>query len=191
MKEIWKDIPEYESLYKISNLGRVKSIDRIVAQVCGKNNTKIQYNHYKGQILKLFKRKDGYIEVALSKKGIQKKFLVHRLVAICFLENPNNWPEVNHKDEDKTNNTVINLEWCTTYYNTTYGTKIERVTSKIGIPIIEINIKSNEIKKYRNICEAARYRNVHHKKIRRRINNNKILNGFKYFTENGLDKQKS
>ena len=114
MQEEWKDIKGFEGLYSISNKGRV---------ICW---------NYKG----LGYPKDitphcnGYQRVGLVKDGIRKTCLVHRLVAIAFIPNPNNLPIVNHKDEDPRNNNVENLEWCTASYNTSYGTAMERATKK-------------------------------------------------------------
>ena len=105
--EIWKEIEGYEGLYEVSNLGNVKSL-------------------ISGKIRKTSKEKSGYIFIALSKNGIKKQYKIHRLVAQAFIENPNNYEEVNHKDEDKTNNKVENLEWCDHKYNANYGTAIQR-----------------------------------------------------------------
>ena len=94
-KEIWKDIQGYEGIYQVSSYGRVKSFK--------KNKVKIlkPQMHYK-----------GYKFVTLHKNGIGEKCKVHRLVAKAFIPNPNNYPVVNHKDENKSNNNVENLEWC-------------------------------------------------------------------------------
>lgn len=107
MIEEWKNITGYEGLYQVSNLGRVKSLN------------------YKGNgtewILKGYVKKDGYEVVTLMKDGIRKYCRVHRLVALAFLPNPDNLPQINHKDEDKLNNCADNLEWCTGSYNTKYS----------------------------------------------------------------------
>lgn len=100
--EIWRDIKGYEGLYQVSNEGMVKSL---------RNN----------KILSLFANHKGYLQVYLTKNGEKKGFLVHRLVAKTFIPNPQNLPQVNHKDEDKTNNKVENLEWCTNDYNINYS----------------------------------------------------------------------
>ena len=122
MKEIWKSIQGYEGLYEVSNFGNVRSLDRVIRS---KHNEKKQK---KGRILTPFyEEKKGYYQVSLSKDGKQKKQRIHRLVAVAFLENPFNYTDVNHKDEDKTNNNVDNLEWCTRKYNNNYGTKPERI----------------------------------------------------------------
>ena len=104
MKEIWKDIPNYEGLYQASNLGRIKSLW-----------------YGKEKILKLTDNGNGYLQVFLCKNGIRKIFLVHRLIALTFIPNPNNLPEVNHRNEIKNCNLVDNLEWCTSFYNTRYS----------------------------------------------------------------------
>lgn len=98
--EIWKDIPNYEGLYQVSNLGRIK------------NNKKIR---------KLTLRKDGYLHIPLRKNGINKFYLVHQIVAKTFIDNPKKYKEINHIDENKANNKVENLEWCSRSYNINYG----------------------------------------------------------------------
>ena len=108
--EIWKDIKGYEGHYEVSNLGNVKSVKR-----------------YK-KVLKPRQHKNGYVFVSLCANGKAKDFSVHRLVGNAFLDNPENLPEINHKDEDKTNNNASNLEWCTREYNQSYGTRVERCT---------------------------------------------------------------
>ena len=111
MKEIWKPIEGYEFSYEVSNLGRVRSIPHI--------DSLARIRH--GMVLKpCFDSKGNYLHVSIGGKSRD----IHRLVAKAFLENPNNYEEVNHKDEDKTNNCVDNLEWCTHKYNNTYGSKV-------------------------------------------------------------------
>lgn len=104
MEEIWKDIENYEGLYQISNLGRIKSLK------CGKEKLKKPSNNGR-----------GYLQVCLRKNCERKNFMVHRLVAQAFLSNPNNLPQVNHKDENPHNNCVYNLEWCDNQYNIDYS----------------------------------------------------------------------
>ena len=119
-KEIWKDVAGYEGLYKVSNKGNVRSVARkdSIGRKCG------------GRTRKHFCREGGYPEISLYKDGLRKQKLIHRLVAEAFISNPNDFPEVNHKDENKKNNCVENLEWCTSEYNTNYGTLIERLSKK-------------------------------------------------------------
>ena len=108
--EVWKDIPDYEGLYQVSNLGRVKSLNK--------------YHHKKEQILKNRITKDGYYETVLCKKGKMSFFRTHRLVAIAFIPNLLNKPQINHKDGNKLNNNVKNLEWCTLQENKEHAIKM-------------------------------------------------------------------
>lgn len=123
--EVWKDIPGFEGYYQASTLGNIRSVPRVARN-----------NHYVvGKVLKQCYDRDGYPQVALRKDGVSKTRNVHRLVALTFIPNPNNYPEINHKDEVKTNNNVFNLEWCTTHYNVTYGTRVQRMADKRrGVP---------------------------------------------------------
>lgn len=111
--EEWKNIVGYEGKYQISSLGRVKSLN--------------YRNTGKEKILKQNINK-GYKEISLFDGKTKKIYLVHRLVALHYISNPNNYPCVNHKDEDKTNNTVSNLEYCTYKYNNNYGTRNCRIS---------------------------------------------------------------
>ena len=105
--EIWKDIDGYEGKYQISNLGNVKSLS-------------FRNQKFSGYLTQKTSNK-GYKVVELTEKGKTKFALVHRLVAVAFVDNPNNFPIVNHKDENPINNHADNLEWCTYSYNRTYS----------------------------------------------------------------------
>lgn len=141
MKEIWKQIPGYPN-YMASNLGNIKSLN------------------YKGsrqeKILKPTLNAKGYYQLSLSNNGIPTKHKVHRLVAYTFLPNPNNYPHVNHKDEDKTNNAVSNLEWCDVKYNNNYGTHNERVANANSIPIIQFTVDGKYIMTWKSGTEVER-----------------------------------
>lgn len=112
-KEIWRDVVGYEGLYKVSNFGRIKSLPR---------NGTVKYE----RLLRQKVSNKGYCTVALSKHNKTKYKMVHRLVAEAFLDNPKGLPLINHKDENKLNNYVGNLEWCDAQYNMTYGVHAER-----------------------------------------------------------------
>ena len=118
MEEIWKDVKGFEGRYQVSNLGRVRSLDftwlAYNYKVCGYVECK-----RKGKILKPKTSYNGYLQVCLKISSKNHYKLLHRLVADAFIPNPNNLPTVNHKDEDKWNNRVDNLEWCTYKYNST------------------------------------------------------------------------
>ena len=139
MEEIWKDKKGYEGHYQVSNWGRVKSI-----------------KFGKEKILKLIKDKDGYLQVTLCKNNIKKVYKVHRLVAEAFIDNTDNLPQVNHKDENKLNNNVDNLEWCDRLYNVRYGTGIERRSKKRSKPVLQYDLEGNFIKEWVSINECGR-----------------------------------
>ena len=135
MKEIWKDINGYEGLYQVSNLGNVKSLktNKILSPV-GK-----EYKH-----------------VILYNKGDRKTLKIHRLVAEAFIPNPENKPQVNHKDEDKYNNIVENLEWCTHEENMNHGTKQDRESKiKTKYNVLQYDLEGNLIKKWFNLREIT------------------------------------
>ena len=117
-QEIWHNVIGYEEYYLVSNKGRIKRKD-----TC--------------RVLK-FADNHGYYRVALCKGNVVKRYFVHRIVAEAFIENPFNLPQINHKDENKKNNCVENLEWCTAAYNTHYGTGIKRNSdARRGVPLSE------------------------------------------------------
>ena len=131
--EEWRDIPNFEGYYQVSNIGNVRSVDRLVK--CGKG-MKLQ----KGKILKQYLNAYGYNQVMLC-KGRPRLYRVHRLVAETFIPNPSKLPQVNHKDENKTNNRVDNLEWCTCLYNLMYNDLHHRRNNKNNrnsIPVAQI-----------------------------------------------------
>lgn len=143
MKEIFKDIKDYEGIYQVSNLGRIKSLQ----------------NYRKNNILKP-KMKKGYYQVGLRKNNKRKWYSVHRLVAQTFLPNENNLPQVNHRDENKLNNNVSNLEWCNASYNNCYGTRIKRVKEKTSKKVLQYDLKGNFIKEYNSLRQATEENNI-------------------------------
>lgn len=162
-QEEWRDIKGYEGLYQISSHGRVKSMPR---------------KGSRGGIIKPSFSNSGYLQIHLCKNCEQKTIQIHRLVAIHFLDNPDNLPEVNHKDECKTNNHVSNLEFCTREYNENYGTKrarcvanhdykksailsamhhdYEAISRKRGKPILQMDLNGNIIKRWYGLNAACK-----------------------------------
>lgn len=142
--EEWKPIKGYEGLYEVSNLGRVKSLGK------GKNRNS------KGRILKAHKSSKDYLYARLCKEGKTKSYYVHRLVAIAFVDNPEGYNEVNHKDENKENNCADNLEWCNRQYNMTYNGRAKRVAEKLKKPIFSVDKESGLIMYWESTREAER-----------------------------------
>lgn len=140
--EIWKDIEGYEGLYQVSNEGRVKSL---------RNNKILKPSNLEKYPIVIF---------SVDGKRFGKK--VHRLVAEAFIPNPQNLPQVNHKDENKTNNNVQNLEWCDQNYNNHFGTKYERQAAAqtnradCSKPLYQYDLNGVLINTYPSVHEAAR-----------------------------------
>lgn len=143
-EEIWKDVVGYEGLYQVSDKGRVKSL------WFGKD-----------KILKPLKDGWGYIFVYLCKNGERKMCKIHRLVAQAFIPNTNSLPQVNHKDEDKTNNKVENLEWCDRKYNNNYGTRTQRqaekmTNGKLSKPVLQYTKDGKFVKEWKSTMDVQR-----------------------------------
>lgn len=160
MNEIWKDIVGYENRYKASNRGRVKSLDRIIVDKLGRSFTFCE------KILKPSINQHGYNKVTLCKDGIAISYRLHRLVAEHFILNPCNYPVINHKDGNKLNNNVDNLEWVDHHTNQKHAYSMKLNPSNTGCidyissktrPIIQIDIKTqNPIAVYLGCTQAAR-----------------------------------
>ena len=120
MEEIWRPVVGYEGLYEVSSTGRVRSLDRCLVNSFGRSV------FIKGKLLKIYDNTLGYKFVSLVMDKHPSPMYVHRLVAQAFIPNPDGLPQVNHKDEDKSNNRVENLEWCTAKYNMNYGSRMKK-----------------------------------------------------------------
>lgn len=141
MEEIWKDIENYEG-YQVSNLGRIRSVDRFIER---QNKFKVRLN---GKLLKQGLCKNGYYIVNLWKNNKSETLYVHRLVATAFVPNPENLPFVNHKDETKINNDYRNLEWCTMDYNFNYGTARKRMAESLSKQVLQYTLDGELIKEW-------------------------------------------
>lgn len=164
-EERWRDIAGYEGMYQISNLGRVKSLERQMKLNLNKDKNMIK----KEKILKPGKTgiKRNYLGVELLKNSKQKHKYIHRLVAETFIPNPNNYKEVNHKDENTLNNCASNLEWCDTKYNINYGQRTLKATKKLSKPIIQLDLENNLIKEWDSMRNASRNLNINISNISR------------------------
>ena len=125
IEEIWRPIEGYEGFYEVSNMGFIRSLDRFVSN--GSDHKRLR----KGKIIKMWPNSKGYMRCQLSYNNDKKFYLVHRLVAEAFIPKVNGLSEINHKDEDKTNNIVDNLEWCDRKYNNNYGNRLKKVIDTI------------------------------------------------------------
>lgn len=159
-EEIWKDIPGYEGLYQVSSKGNIVSVN---------------YNHTGKRKIRIPRMdRGGYLYVNLHNKGTTKTFKVHRLVAITFIPNNANLPQINHKDENKLNNNVENLEWCNSSYNNSYGSRPRKVldshkrngSKNAERPVVKIDHSGIIIDEFISISEAARKSGVRRESIR-------------------------
>ena len=152
--ETWVDIKGYDGLYQVSDKARVRVLDRWCPLP---KSGKLRL--YPGHILNPHPSIRGYLMVSLNPINGKRKFCtVHRLVAEAFVPNPDNLPEVNHKDEDKTNNLPSNLEWCDSKYNASYGSRPQRIREKLNKPIEQLTLDGQHVAYYestRKACEMS------------------------------------
>lgn len=141
-EETWKDIRGFEGHYQISDKGRIKSI--------------IRKNRLSERILSPYMTKRGYLQVKLCIRGTTFPLSIHRAVAECFIPNPNNLPQINHKDENKKNNNVENLEWCTNTYNNMYGTVKERRTFTCSKGVLQKDLDEKVVGDFKSLNEAVK-----------------------------------
>lgn len=138
--EDFRDIPGYEGRYAASNYGRI-------------------WSHISNRFLKDRPDKDGYRKITImAPNGKQKTYQVHRLVALSWIPNPEDLPQVNHKDENKENNHYTNLEWCDAHYNINYGTRNNKISAALGKPVR--CVETGEV--YESTSAAARALNIGH-----------------------------
>lgn len=173
--EVWKDVKNYEGLYQVSNLGRIRTL-RVYRIAENRHEKTIR-------VLRLNTRRQGYKTITLSKGDSRKTFLVHRLVAQSFIENKNNKPEVNHKDADKSNNRVSNLEWVTAKENSLHATRLKIKSTENAVSTIKRRVylydNGDLIKEYASGMQCARELNLNYKSL-----NSALNRGYRY---KGLD----
>lgn len=150
MKEIWKDIEGYENYYQVSNLGRVRSLDRAVTGPHSSKQVKV------GKVLVEKPGNRGYILNTLCRNGECRTFQTHRIVALEFLENKSNLPQVNHKNGIKTDNNVKNLEWCSISYNITHAISTGLNPVKFGENTSQVKLSSEQVIEIKEILTNKR-----------------------------------
>lgn len=170
MNEIWKDIPGYAGRYQASTLGRIRSTDKNVIKRSGVSG------FYKGKILKSFMSTGGYLYITIAEEpGKFRPRRLHRVIAETFIPNPLNLPQINHINEDKTDNRAENLEWCTGSYNSNYGHRAEKFAlsmqnkPSLSKEVNQYDLKGNYLNSFPSAAEAARFLNLNDKTAACRI----------------------
>lgn len=170
MEEVWRPVVGYEGLYEVSNLGRIRSLDRYVGK-----------RLFKSQTLKPKTDRYGYLVVDLRSHSKHKSKTIHRLVAEAFLPNPGNLPQVNHKNEDKTDNRVENLEWCSCEYNINYGTSLKRRAGSQSKTVYQYTLDGILVNVYPSTNECERQTKYKHSYISKCCNGEwKQYKGFRW-----------
>lgn len=165
--EIWRDVYGYEGFYQVSNCGNVRSLSRTVQRL---NNSDLTL---RGRVCSQTLSDKGYLTVGLCRDNRIKRVYVHKLVAIAFVDNPNNLTEINHIDENPLNNRVENLEWCTHKQNMNHGTVKRRISDKLlnredhSIPVSQYTSDGDLVAEYPSMTEAARMNDYNESAISR------------------------
>lgn len=179
--EVWKDIPDYEGLYQVSNLGRVKSLERMMINPSPYGKTPLR--KHKAQIRKIRVDRHGYCCVSIYIEGKAKNIKVHRLVASAFIPNPENKREIDHINGIKTDNRVSNLRWVTssenshnplTYINRTVKGRKRETFCRRKV----LNISTG--KQFNSIREAAAFYKLHARFLGQNIKNHHIYGGYEW-----------
>lgn len=172
-KPIWKSYPDYPFL-QANQFGEVRTIDRFETRSDGGKK------FVKGRVLRQYRDRYGYMYVQFYVNGKRITLKVHRIVAICFIPNPDNLPQVNHIDCNRSNNVVSNLEWCSNQYNTAYREKYGKASSR---PVSAVNVKTGEVLYFKSRGEAERKLNIPHQAISAIIRGQKKTFHGWWFTE--------
>lgn len=187
-KEIWRDIQGYEEYYQVSNIGRVRSLDRLVV------NTTKSKRLRKGRVLIPQIKDNGYMVANLSKNNRCKTCYIHRLVAKSFIPNPHRYNTVNHIDETRDNNNAMNLEWCTHGYNLTYNNAMQRMVKSRNKSkcrssekaISQYSLDGSYIKSYPSVAKASIALKTSEENIRSALKGkSKTAEGYQWIYQNG------
>lgn len=163
--EEWRPVPNYNDYYEVSNYGRVYSIERIVKSKAGWSKV------VKPRMMRCVMNGYGYWVVTLTRDSVGYFVGIHILVGRAFLSNPLNLPQINHKDENKQNNIVRNLEWCNALYNNNYGTRNIRLKEtqlndeNKSLPVLQYTMKNELVREYPSIAEASRLLGISERSI--------------------------
>ena len=150
VEEIWKDIPTYEGIYQASNLGKIKSLERIAIKKY-RGNRVVKERIMLGTI-----NEDGYLKVHFKNNNRNNSYFIHRLIAQTFIDNPYNKEQINHKDGNKLNNKVDNLEWVTNLENQQHAwrNRLKYYKGQNDIKVLQFNMDNKFIKEYKSITDA-------------------------------------
>ena len=172
-KAIWRQYPEIPFI-EANQFGEIRTVDRYVKSKGGSKRL------VKGHVLKQCATRGGYLRVYVRVNGKFTSLSVHRIIASCFLPNPDNLPEVNHKDNNRKNNTVSNLEWCTREYNIAYR---EKYGTALNRPVFAVNLKTGEVSRFESQREAARQLGVNQGNVNDVLKGRLKQTGGYWFTE--------
>lgn len=184
--EVWRDIAGFEGLYEVSNHGRVRTVECDTIRY--RNGQPITY--HKRQQLRKQKMRSGYMLVCLHRDSVEKTCLVHRLVSEAFIPNPDNLPEINHKDTCRSNNNVSNLEWCDRVYNLTYPQSVINRMMAVSTPIEQLTLQGEHIAYFSSTHAVHRITNgrMHYRNIKRVLfGQNQTAYGYRWRFVDGKD----
>lgn len=175
---VWKQYPEIPFI-EANQFGEIRTIDHYTVCKDGKRR------FVKGRVLKQKLNPNGYMYVTFSVNGKTIHLRVHRIVATCFIPNPNGYLEVNHIDNNRTNNNANNLEWCTHQYNQDHKKNFGTSQAQLfGRPLFAVSLKTGKVLRFESRAEAERELGINHENINRVIKGDRIQAGGYWFTEN-------